>query len=305
MNNIGDNPNSENQDLNNNYKNDSQSVSIFSFVKDLNIIERLTPKLKPMTENRISRNNLLELTEIQLQPQQVVQIENQIEAQPVDQPVIQPVIQIEEQPVNYYRLSLKWYCIYLLYGFFGSIFINIITSSPIMKFDMIFNILLSPIIYYNSPRKMLTRITNAELLYYYTIPFICGLFFRFLDYIPILSSFSLSFDNISTSIQITLLCILIITSLIMIAYYIYISSEPLINSLLFCIFVLVTSITCYYYYSMGGNIHIHHYFVGLIVMLLSKNSKYKIVITIHALGYAVYTEGISKWGFAPIFWTNN
>ena len=275
MNDIGNNPNSN-----------TQAVSIFSFVKDLNIVESLTPTLKPITENRVSHNNLLELTEIQLSDPQ-------------------PNVQTEIQPVNYYRLSLKWYFIYLLYGFFGSIFINLITSSRIIKFDMIFNILLSPIIYYNSPRKMLTRITNVELLYYYTIPFICGLFFRFLDYIPILSDFSLNFDNISTSIQITLLCILIIAALIMIAYYIYISNEPLINSLLFFIFVLVSSITCYYYYSMGGNIHIHHYFVGLIVMLLSKNSKYKIVITIHALGYAVYTEGISKWGFAPIFWTNN
>ena len=253
MNDIGNNPNSN-----------TQAVSIFSFVKDLNIVESLTPTLKPITENIVSHNNLLELTEIQLSDPQ-------------------PNVQQEIQPVNYYRLSLKWYFIYLLYGFFGSIFINLITSSRIIKFDMIFNILLSPIIYYNSPRKMLTRITNNELLYYYTIPFICGLFFRFLDYIPILSDFLFNFDNISTSIQITLLCILIIAALIMIAYYIYISNEPLINSLLFFIFVLVSSITCYYYYSMGGNIHIHHYFVGLIVMLLSKNSKYKIVITIHAL----------------------
>jgi hypothetical protein len=37
-------------------------------------------------------------------------------------------------------------------------------------------------------------------------------------------------------------------------------------------------------------------------MLISKNSKNSIVIIVHAIGYAVYIEGISKWGFARIFW---
>jgi len=40
-------------------------------------------------------------------------------------------------------------------------------------------------------------------------------------------------------------------------------------------------------------------------MLLSKNYNYKLVIMAHAIAYAIYTEGISKWGFGPIFWQNN
>ena len=88
----------------------------------------------------------------------------------------------------------------------------------------------------------------------------------------------------------------------MILYYIYISSEPYINFLLFIIMTFIVSVTCYLFYKNGGNIHIHHYFVGLIIMLLSKNSKYKVVITTHAIGYAIYIEGVSKWGYAPIFW---
>ena len=69
---------------------------------------------------------------------------------------------------------------------------------------MIFNIIISPIIYYNAPRKILTRITIQEFGLYYTLPFFCGLFFRFMDYIPILSQFSLSFDSINSYIQIIL-----------------------------------------------------------------------------------------------------
>jgi hypothetical protein len=246
------------------------------------------PNIIPLKEVRTSRNNLLSLI------------------------ITSNTIEKEEEPqdtqccsnTSSYRLSLKWYCIYIMYGFFGGIFINIISSSLVINFDMVFNILLSPIIYYNAPRKILTRITIKELALYYTIPFIFGLCFRFLDYIPIFRNFTLNVSNISNEVQILLLSLVIIFILAMILYYIYISTEPLINLLLFIIMVLIGSISCYYYYINGGNIYFHHYFIGIIIMLISKNPKHKIVIMTHAIGYAVYIEGISKWGYAPIFWKN-
>ena len=260
--------------------------SIINFMKkDQHIISSVVPKLKPVP---LSSNNLLELSEMPI-----------LELNNINEKETQTYI---PEVVNMYRLSLKWYAVYLLYGLVGGIFINGITHSKIIIFDMIFNIILSPIIYYNAPRKILTRITIKEFFLYYTLPFFIGLLFRFLDYIPMLSQFTLNFNSISSTIQIILASILCIGITLIIIYYIYISSEPIINMLLFIIMTLITSITCYYYYIMGGNIHIHHYFVGMIIMLLSKNSKYKLVIVIHAIGYAIYIEGVSKWGYAPIFW---
>jgi hypothetical protein len=220
------------------------------------------------------------------------------------------IIQLRETDIKAekskeYRLSLKWYLVYLLYGFFGGIFINIITCAKMVNFDMAFNILLSPIIYYNSPRKILTRISKNEFIYYYTLPFIVGLFFRFLDYMPVLNQLTLNPDNINTGIKIGMVSIVIIMIIVLLSYYIYISSEPLINSLLFLVFTLTSTLTGYYYYNNNGNIHIHHYFLGLIIMLLSKNYNYKLVIIAHAVAYAIYIEGISMWGFGPIFWQNN
>ena len=242
---------------------------------------------------------------VELKNDQIDNLNNNTNNQIIVNEII--VNEIEEQIVNNnnsYKLSLKFYFIYVLYGFLGGIFINLITSEIILNFDMCFNVLISPIIYYNSPRKILTRLIWKTHIYFYTIPFIIGLFFRFLDWIPILSNFTLNVDQINTSIQITLLVILVLVSFIMIIYYIYISSEQLINSLLFIIVILFSSITFYYYLNNSGHLYFHHYFIGLIIMLLSKNSKYPIVVCIHALGYAVYIEGISRWGFGKIFWQN-
>lgn len=265
------------------------------------------PKLGPLSlkENKSSHNNLLELQEMPA----ILLSDTVITDYNKPSPPKNILTETEEKTIptntiSMYRLSLKWYGIYLLYGLFGGMFINLVSSSNVINYDMIFNIIISPIIYYNAPRKILTRITIQEFGLYYTIPFFCGLFFRFMDYIPMLNQLSLSFDSISSTVQIVLVCLFVIAIFVMIFYYIYISSEPYINLLLFIIMTLIITVTSYLFYNNNGNIHIHHYFVGLIIMLLSKNSKYKLVITIHAIGYAIYIEGVSKWGYAPIFWKN-
>jgi len=37
-------------------------------------------------------------------------------------------------------------------------------------------------------------------------------------------------------------------------------------------------------------------------MLVSKNYHSKIVVIAHAISYAIYIDGISGYGFDPIFW---
>ena len=126
----------------------------------------------------------------------------------------------------YFYKSLKWYFVYVLYGLIGGMLINSVTNMPLIRYDMVFNILISPILYYHSPRNILTNIKPKQFWLFYTIPFILGLSFRFLDNIPELNSFIINPDYIQDKVQIILLVLLIIVILIISAYYIFISKFP-------------------------------------------------------------------------------
>jgi hypothetical protein len=202
---------------------------------------------------------------------------------------------------NYYNM-LKWYWIYLFYGFIGGIFINSISNTTILKYDMFFNVLSSPIIYYHSPKNILTNISKQKFIKFYTIPFIFGLFFRFLEYIPALSSFALDPNYIITTLDYVLVAIILGFILLLSLYYLFISSNPILNSILLIAQFLITFVIFYMFYKSGGNIHFHHYFIALILMLVSKNYHSSIVIIIHSVSYGVFIEGISKWGFDSIAW---
>ena len=203
---------------------------------------------------------------------------------------------------NKYYQSIKWYSVFMVYGFIGGIFINSISNITILRFDMFFNIMISPIIYYHSPKNILNHIEFSDFLKYYTLPFICGLQFRFLDSIPELNTFVLNLQEIHTSLQITLASIVCLGILCLSLYYLFISSNPYVNgSILIAEFIFIIVFN-YYFYRQGGNIHIHHYFLALIIMLISKNYHSKLVIVIHSVGYGIYIEGISGWGYGKIFW---
>ncbi len=202
---------------------------------------------------------------------------------------------------NYYNM-LKWYWVYLFYGFIGGVFINSISNTNILKYDMFFNVLSSPIIYYHSPKNILTNISNNKFIKYYTIPFIFGLFFRFFDYIPALNSFALDPKYIVSTLDYILVAVILFCILLLSIYYLFISSNPILNSILLISQFFITFIIFYMFHKSGGNIHIHHYFIALILMLVSKNYHSSIVIIIHSLSYGVFIEGISKWGFDSIAW---
>jgi hypothetical protein len=203
--------------------------------------------------------------------------------------------------MRYYQ-SIKWYSVFMLYGFVGGIFINGISGSAILRFDMFFNIMISPIIYYHSPKNILNHIECSDFIKYYTLPFICGLQFRFLDKIPQLNSFVLNPQEIQTPLQIVLVSIVGFGIILLSLYYLFISSNPFVNgSILIAEFIFILTFN-YYYYRQGGNFHVHHYFLALIIMMISKNYHSKLVIVIHSIAYAIYIEGISGWGYGKIFW---
>jgi len=209
----------------------------------------------------------------------------------------------QEKHKNYYN-SIKWYFVYMIYGFLGGVIINSITQTTILRYDMFFNILISPILYYHSPKNILTNIETKDFFKYYTIPFLLGLCFRLLDNIPLLSTFVLNPKYIESSLQIGLTITLGLFILITSVYYLIISSNPITNIILLVMELIFIFTFNIYYLQHGGNIHIHHFFLGLVMMLVSRNYKSKIVIILHAISYAIYIEGISKWGFDKIFWNN-
>ena len=202
---------------------------------------------------------------------------------------------------NYYNM-LKWYWIYLFYGFIGGVFINSISNTNILRYDMFFNVLSSPIIYYHSPKNILTNISKQKFYKCYTIPFVFGLFFRFLDYIPALNSFALDPNYIVSTLDYILVAIILGFILLLSLYYLFISSNPILNSVLLLSQFLITFVIFFMFYKSGGNIHFHHYFIALIIMLVSKNYHSSIIIIIHSISYGIFIEGISKWGFDSIAW---
>ena len=212
------------------------------------------------------------------------------------------IINIYELKKDIYYRSLKWFSVFMLYGIIGGIFINAISNVKLLNFDMMFNVLISPIIYYHSPRNILTKNSFKQFIFYYTIPFILGLFFRFFDEIPILNNFILDPDDIKTTEQIILLVSIIIGILLITSIYIYISDFPIINIILVTIHFLVSFISMYIFYQSGGKIHIHHYFLALCIMMISRNPYSNIVNIIHGFAYGIYIEGISKWGIDSLFW---
>jgi len=221
----------------------------------------------------------------------------------IQTPAVPPQSEIDDLKKKMeYIQTIRWYTIFVIYGFLGGIVINAASGVQIINFDMIFNVIVSPIIYYHSPRNILTNIRVIDFLKYYTLFFILGLGFRFLDRIPGCNEFTLDPNYITTPSQIGI-CIFVILLLCVISgYFIIISSEPILHLLFFLLEVIMVLSTSYFYILNKGRIHIHHYFIGLVLMLVSKNYHSKIVIITHAISYAIYIEGISKWGIDSIYW---
>lgn len=201
-----------------------------------------------------------------------------------------------------YIQTIRWFGVFAIYGFLGGILINAISGIPIINFDMIFNLMISPIIYYHSPRNILCNITTPDFLKYYSLFFLFGLCFRFLDLLPEFNEFSLDPANIKTTTQISLSIFIAVILFLLSVYFIIISSDPVLNLLLFFFEFSILISTGYFFIQQNGRIHIHHYFIGLVIMLVSKNYHSKIVIVSHAISYAIYIEGISKWGIDSLYW---
>jgi hypothetical protein len=201
-----------------------------------------------------------------------------------------------------YIQSIQFYLLYLVYGFLGGVIFNSTMSKDrIVTFDMIFNCMISPILYYHSPKHILMKIDRNVLLFCYTPFYLLGLCFRFLDGIPEINTFTLDLITIDSITKIILSTCVLIGILAMCSYYIYKSRFPKINGILFVLYLSFIIVSFYLFYHNGGTVYFHHYFIGLLVMIISRNYHSNIVVVIHAFAYGVYIDGISRWGFASIY----
>jgi hypothetical protein len=271
-----------NHNLNNDYKTDNFN-SIKNSLCDADII------------NSNSKENISTDLKTQMNTSKLIKVNDLIVENDTE------IAKATDKNKNYYKM-IFCYFIFLLLGFLGGIFINLISQFKMINFDMLFNIIISPILYYHSPRNILMNLDRNNLFKYYFIPFIIGLMFRFFGKIPGFSQFILDPYYIKSTLQISLLITVLTIIISLSIYYIYISSNPLVNTILFFCELVLTVISCYFHLLNNGYIHIHHYFIGLIIMLVSKNYHSKIVVIAHAISYAIYIEGISAYGFDSIFY---
>ena len=240
------------------------------------------------------RQDILEKVELERQTR------NSIPTQPVHSIEIQEL----KKKLSYIH-TIRWLIVFALYGFLGGILINAISGVPIINYDMIFNAMISPIIYYHSPRNILCNISITDFFKYYSLFFLFGLGFRFLDLLPGFNDFTLDPHNIHTPTQIGLSFFVALLLCGLSGYFIMLSSDPMLHFILFLLELTMVFSTSYFFILNKGHIHIHHYFIGLLIMMVSKNYHSKIVIISHSLSYAIYIEGISKWGISSLYWNDS
>jgi hypothetical protein len=249
---------------------------------------RSRDKINDMVHSDKSPRNGLESNAIEKSKKTLVSIDEVI-TEPVDN---------QKQ----YIQSIQFYLLYLVYGFVGGVIFNsTMSTNRIVTFDMIFNCMISPILYYHSPKHILMKIDRNILLFCYTPFYLLGLCFRFLDIIPEINKFTLNLITIDSTTAIILSTFVLIGILGICAYYIYKSRFPKINGILFVLYLTFIIVSFYLFYHNGGTIYFHHYFIGLVVMIISRNYHSNIVVVIHAFAYGVYIDGISRWGFASIY----
>ena len=218
---------------------------------------------------------------------------------------LQSIDEAITEPVNnekQYIQSIQFYFLYVVYGLLGGVIFNsTLSKDKIVTFDMIFNCMISPIIYYHSPKHILMKIDRNVLLFCYTPCYLLGLCFRFLDIIPEINTFTLDLITIDSATKIILSTCVLVGIIGICSYYIYKSRFPKINGILFLVYITSIIVSFYLFYHNGGTIYFHHYFIGLLVMIISRNYHSNIVVVIHAFAYGVYIDGISRWGYASIY----
>lgn len=208
---------------------------------------------------------------------------------------------------NLYIKNLMGYFYYLIISVLSTIIFNGATRERfIFPIDSLLFVYLSPVFYKLCFRQIFFHSlkNNINMIkYFYPLSVIIGFCIRFLDYIPFFTKFVLNTESFINSPEyVALFCVLICYMFAIFFNELYKSEYRKLN---FC-FLIAGGLFIFFTitYNVNNNyiIHVHHYFIGLVFHTVCQTKKSKISVINNGLGLGVFLEGISRWGFATIYY---
>jgi len=206
-----------------------------------------------------------------------------------------------------YIRNITGYFYYLILTTVTTLIINGSThEEPLFNVDSMFFVYLSPIFYKLAFRGIFfysIKYDRNIIKFYYPIAFILGFCFRFLDYIPFLQRFVLNtreFDN--NPGYIALFSVFLIYMFLVFFNELYKSKYRKLNFGLLIVGCLFIFLTVSFKFNNEFVLHVHHYFIGLLLHIVCQTKRSKISVINNAIGLGVFVEGISKWGFGELYY---
>ena len=209
-----------------------------------------------------------------------------------------------------YISNIAGFFYYLILTSVITLIINGATQEdPLFNIDSMFFVYLSPIFYKLAFREIFFYSLKHDkkiIKIYYPISLIIGFSIRFLDYIPFLQKFVLNTkDFINDGPYIALFTVFLIYMFLIFFNELYKSKYRKLNFGLLiggCLFIFLT---VSFKFNNDFVLHIHHYFIGLLLHIVCQTKRSKISVINNAIGLGVFIEGISRWGFGELYYKLN
>ena len=206
-----------------------------------------------------------------------------------------------------YLVNLSGYFYYTILTSISTIIFNSITKEPrLLPIDNILFVYLSPIMYKLCfrPIFLYSMAHDKKIIrYIYPISFFLGFSIRYLDYIPFFRKFVLNTHTfVDSGEYIALFCVLLLYLFLVFFNELYQSTYKKLNFLFLIAGGLFIYITVTFSLSENYIIHVHHYFLGLVLHIVCQTKRSLISVINNSLGLGIFLEGISMWGFAPLYY---
>jgi len=209
-----------------------------------------------------------------------------------------------------YITNLGGYFYYLILTTVITLIINAATQeNPLFNIDSIFFVYLSPIFYKLAFREIFfysLKHDKKMIKFYYPSAVIFGFCIRFLDYIPFFQKFVLNTKLfINNPAYIILFSALLLYMFLIFFNELYKSKYRKLNFGLLITGCLFIFLTVSFQFNNEVVLHVHHYFIGLILHIVCQTKRSKISVINNGIGLGIFIEGISRWGFGDLYYRIN
>ena len=212
------------------------------------------------------------------------------------------------EKINEYKITIFGYFYYCLLSVGIPSMMNALTEgSAKLNADILFNLYISPLIYKICFRHHFLQCYkyNKKKIIVYFIFYMIGFSFRFLDNIKYLQTFVLNtaFFDYNDPIHVVLfLCI----TLYLLSTFIYEIRDTVcwkLNIAILIFGLIFVFVSLNQFVKQGIIYHFHHFFVGLIFHIVCQRYNKYISLINNAIGFGIYIEGVSRWGYGRIIFT--